>query len=269
MTATMPAPAAVAADAGPPCPRVEVTLTAAVDTATATLTRHSAAGATPVRGGHRVSVSGAAIINDYEAPLGVPVTYTAVAYNSAGQPAVPSPPSAPVTLADPECPWLHAALRPATALQVTPTSWATRAHTREASILWPATGTAAIAVVNVRPRPTTPLGLLTRTVAEADELLAVLNDPNLLFRPPSTWGWPGGISYAADVAEARYAPTRPVDERRLWTMTLVPVLDPPASLVEPVTTWGQVVSFYPTWSDVLAVKATWLRLIASADPGTP
>lgn len=267
MTAALAAPAAVALVDAAPCPRVQITVTPAADTATATVYRTDPTGTTVVRGGYRVPMSGPALITDFEAPFGVTLTYTATAYNSAGTAAPSSPPSAPVSLPDPTCPWLAAALAPATARQVTPHQWAERDHTREATVLWPATGDAAIVLANTRPRATSALGLLTYTADEAADLLAMLEAPTLVWRPPAAWGWAGGHVYAADVKEARYAPTRADDPRRLWTFTLIPVRSPDPTLVEPATTWAQVYSFYPTWAGVVAAKATWLDLLRNPDPG--
>lgn len=267
MTAVLPAPAVLPLSDAAPCPRVQITITPAVDTATVTVWRTDPVGTSVVRGGYRVPLTGPAVVTDYEAPFGVTLTYTAVGYDDAGIPGPASPPSAPVTLPDPTCPWLAAALAPATSRQVTPHIWETRAHTREATVLWPATGDAAIVLANTRPRPSSELGLFTTTDAEAADLLAMLEAPTLTWRPPAAWGWSGGHMYAADVVETRYVPKKAADPRRLWTFTLIPVRTPDPTLVENPTTWAQLFSYYPTWAAVLAAKATWLDVQRNPDPG--
>jgi hypothetical protein len=267
VTAALPGPVAAAANDHTPCPRVQVTITPAGGVSTATLWRTDPAGTTVVRGGYRVTLTGPALVTDYEAPFGVTLTYTAVGYDAAGTAGPASPPSAPVTLADPVCPWLAAALVPATARQVTPFAWSTRKHTRENTVLWPVTGDAAIVLANTRPRPSSDLGLVTDTDAQAADLLAMLEAPTLVWRPPSTWGWSGGHVYAADVTEDRHKPKTAADPRRLWTFTLIPVRTPDPTLVENPTTWAQVYSFYPTWAALPAAKATWLDVQRNPDPG--
>jgi hypothetical protein len=267
VTAALPAPVAAPVTTPDPCPRVQITITPAADTATATLWRNDPGGAVVVRGGYRVPLTGPALVTDVEAPFGIPLTYTATGYDSGDVAGPPSPPSNTVVLPDPQCPWLAAALAPATARMVTTYEWESRQHTREAAVLWPATGDAAIVLANTRPRPSSTVGVLTRTATEATDLLAMLEAPTLIWRPPASWGWAGGHYYASDVVEARYAPKQAADTRRLWTFTLIPVRTPDPTLTDPVTTWAQVMSFYPTWAAVTAAKATWLDVLRNPDPG--
>jgi hypothetical protein len=268
VTATLAAPAVTARTDPHPCPRVEVTVTVQPDTASVTVFRHDATGQATVRGSIRSPVTDPLVITDFETPFGQAVTYTVTAYDAAGIPALPSPPSAPVTVPDPTCPWLADTIDPASARQVTPYDWQLQHHTRESAILWPASGTAAIVIANVRPRATSDLGVITYTPVEAADLVAMLEAPALIWRPPSSWGWPGGHVYADKVDEARYT-KKATDARRLFTFTLVPVNAPDATLFRPTSTWRQVAAFYPSWAAVVSAKATWADLVRNPDPGAP
>lgn len=270
MTTALAAPTVVARNDAAPTPRVEITVTTVADTVTYTVYRSGPSGTVTVRGGYRLTAAGGpALVIDYEAPFGVAVRYAVIAYDAAGRPSPQSPWSAPVTLADPVCPWIADAVVPATAMPVSPTIWAQRDHTREATVLWPVTADAAVVVANVRPRPTSDMQVLTYTNNESAKLRTVLAAATAIFRPPSTWDWPGGYVYLDGVVEQRLTPKVPTDPRRLWDMTLVPVLSPPPVLIVSVVNWATVTGFYGTWADLLNNKASWLAVLRNPDPGAP
>lgn len=271
MTTALAAPTVVAYNDPMPTPRVEVTVVTVSDTATYTLVRSDPSGTVTVRGGYRhPAAGGPSIVVDYEAPFGVPVSYSVTAYDSTGAASVPSPWSnPPVTLPDPTCPWLADAVVPASAVTVSPTVWAARQHTRTSSVLWPVTADSAVVIANTKPRPTSDIQLLTYTNGEAARLRTVLAAATAIFRPPSTWDWPGGYVYLDAITETRLSPKKPTDQRRLWDMTMVPVLAPPPVLIVTVVNWAAVVGFYATWGALKATKATWLAVVRNPDPGSP
>lgn len=242
----------------------------AADTVSVMVERTDHTGTVVVRGAYRIKVAGpTAVAVDYELPFGEPVTYAVTAYDAAGNPSARSPVSAPATLPDPECPWIADAIAPSTAMQVSPTEWATREHTRAAAVLWPITADAAVVVANIRPLPTSDIQVLTWTDADAARLRAILAASAVIFRPPSSWGWTVGYVYIDAVTESRVYPKTPTLPHRLWDATMVPILAPPPILIVPVVTWAAVNSLYATWAAVKAAKATWQDLLRNPNPGSP
>ena len=102
---------------GAPCPRVEVFFTSfAAGTATVTVYRLAAGREHRVRGAVRAPVSGSLSRIDFEAPFGVPVTYRAEQFNTAGI-SLGFTDSSSVTIDSPDS-WMHNPLDPAGAVQV-------------------------------------------------------------------------------------------------------------------------------------------------------
>lgn len=270
MTTALAAPTVVLRSDANPTPRAEVSVAPVGDTATFTVLRSDPSGTVTVRGGYRQAAAGAvALVVDYELPFGVPVTYAVVAYSAAGAASPQSPWSAPVTLANPVCPWLADSIVPASALPVSPTDWSARDHARVSTVLWPVTADSAVVLANARPRPSSTIQLLTYTDGEAARLRTVLASATAIFRPPSTWGWPGGYVYLDAVTETRLSPRKPTDQRRFWDMTMIPVVAPPPVLVVTVVNWAMVVDLYNTWADLVNTKDTWLDVVRNPDPGSP
>lgn len=266
MTATLAAPVAVARTTPDPCPRVEVTVTPQADTSTVTMYRTSASGRVTVRGAVRAPVAGPLLVVDYEAPFGEQVSYTAVAYDAAGTPSAESPGSAPILLAVTGCPWAQDPLDPSTAMTLSPTDWQTRTFGRDSDELWPVASKSAVVLTGPRRNPGSEMTVITRTLGDAERLLALADVPVVLIRCDPSWRWRGGyfgigeLDNAGRVREMTHAD-------QLWTLPLTPAVPPPADLAPAVHTWAEVVSLYATWADLVAAKATWADVVRNPDPG--
>jgi len=252
-----------------PCPRTEVVVTPGADNVWLTVYRYSSAGRTILRGGNHVIVSGPLLINDYEVPLGEPVTYSAKGYNGVDVPGSESAASAPVTLNPPEgCPWIQDPSRPETARRVQVGTWTEQSYGRDSAILWPITGRRAVALVGPRRDSTSEIVLLTQTDTQAADLRSIFESTILLIRFDSSWSpSKGGYFHAGDVHEARRSLSDRTDQRRAWSTELTPVGQTASQLTSTFHTWAEVLKLYPKWSGVIAAKAKWIDLIRNPAPG--
>lgn len=207
MTTTPPAPTLVAHTDADPCPRVEITVTPMpVDADTITVWRSWAGRRTQVRDAVGVTVSGDYFVVDYEAPFGVPVTYTCETADAAG---VPSELSAgtSATVAVTEI-WMQDPLDPASAIEVATTgsSAGVRAladsftgHTAEmpAETVTVIGSGEPIALGGTRQAPSqVPLKVKARTVADAEAVRNLWNQAfPLCVRTPTKMPFYRGLAY--------------------------------------------------------------------------
>jgi hypothetical protein len=74
---------------------------------------------------------------------------------------------------------------------------------------------------------------------------------------------PAGINcptvYAV-VGDYSFEPPALKSPRNVWTIPLVEVSAPPASIVSPGATWAQLLIDYPSWEAVMDAVPTWLGI---------
>ena len=270
MTDTPQAPQPVGYTDADPCPRIEVTVPPGADNHFLSVFRWDSAGRTAVRGAAHASISGTFFVVDFEAPLGEPVSYTAIGYDTQDRPSEPSLVSTAVTLAgDGGCPWVHDPLIPSGATRWLVTDWTERTHGRDRSVLWPIVSDVAVVITGPRQKPASTMELITRTDGDAQALVVLSDSPALLIRPDPSWGWRYGYYNVGELEERRRVPGRPANPDRLWSLPLTPVAPPPPELEAPAHTWAEVIRLYDRWRSVVATKRSWLDLIRDPDPAAP
>lgn len=242
MTATPPSPTATAYTDADPCPRVEVVVTLAADAATVTITR-SAPGipSSSVRGASRAVVSGAFLVVDHEAPFGVPITYTATAYDASGLASEVSPASSPVQLDVAEL-WLTDPLVPTTAVVVGATAPSGTVLTRaaltsvtygmDARVIAVAGSDLPIGVGGARQQPgSVPVEFYTDTAADGDDLRDLLLQAfPVCFRVPASVRFLPPLLYAA-IGGVTRSPWDLDAGSDIWQMTVDSVKGPGGNLV--------------------------------------
>ncbi len=228
---------------------------------------------TPVRGygGDQTSVTTTGDVNvveDYEAPLGVPVTYyvkawTAptgtdwIAYTSAAL-TIAHPNALGVVLKDPALP-----SRNLVAVVTSVPTWQRAARQGSHVVRGRAR---PVILTDVRSSRTGSLVLSTQTDAERDAMWWLLESGHtLLAQWPATWGMGDVYVQVGDVSEGRPSDYAPQSDRE-WTLALTEVDRPIGGLVGSAgRTWQTVKDGYATWADVLAKYRTWLGVLTGVE----
>jgi hypothetical protein len=242
----------------PPRVKVDITDSGTPAITSVTVTRQNAAGAiTPVRtsdgGPLQLVTSGSnrvATVYDYEAPYGLPVTYSTLEY--------PSGVSATVTLAV-TVPWLVHIGVPARSQKVTIRELAARTRTVNRGVFEPMGRANPVIVTDGRRKgATSKLQLWTDTDAGRRAMDTLLDDASVLFLnlPASkTWGMDSSYIAVGDFTETRL--TRLLAHQdRVWDLPFN-VVDRPVGGQQATYVWADVLAKYPTWQALIDANATW------------
>lgn len=246
-------------------PVVGITVTAA-DAETVTVSRVTVDGPEPLVNGRDIGISGAAYIEDYTAPFGVPTQYVAVAKDSAGVESSESAPTVPVTVQvyGSTGLWLTDPTLPASAIEVRVADWDERDYDTESSLALPLGGTNPVALLATRQRPAFTLTTTTSRREQRDELKQLLgSSPLLLLRPTPILEEP-----------ARYCMVGKVKERRLTIGRYQYEIDltecrPPAIAVKygaPGRRYMDVVYYYDSYTDPKLEGRTYLDMAKDPRP---
>lgn len=206
-----------------------------------------------------VPAGGIVVVDDYEAPLDVPVTYTIAQQAPAGSTVGTS---AAVTVPSQGKTWLKDPSYP-TRNMIVPIVTSSKNLTRAAqSGLFPILGRAnPVVITTVRAGPAAVLTLHTLTDAQRRSMVDILASGSvLLFQtPPSEVG--SIYIYIGDVVEERIGLVQ--EQSRQWTLP-INVVDRPAGLANANTTdrsWRKVRTTYLTWGDLIATGKTNQQLL--------
>ncbi|MFI7096427.1 hypothetical protein [Streptomyces lydicus] len=223
---------------------------------------------TPLRGysGDTDSVltaSDRSALTDYEAPLGVPLTYilktwtTTVNdgwYYRTPQITLPTRDDSGVIIKDPLLP-----ARSTVALADTLPDWQRSARQGAFAVRGRAR---PIVISDVRTSRTGTLVVTTETTDEADALWWALETGNtLLLQWPAGWGLTDMYVSVGDVTEARISSYAGHSDRS-WSIALTEVDRPIGGLVGSATrTWQDVKSGAATFADLASTSNTWLDVL--------
>ncbi|WP_275462059.1 hypothetical protein [Streptomyces noursei] len=199
-------------------------------------------------------------LDDYEAPLGIPVRYRVLVYDSTGALANIREPD-PVTLAagDPDLAWVKDPGRPQRNLQVVVRAapeWTRQvdqsAHRVKGRPL-------PVVISDVRDGLAGDLAVWTRSDDERAALHLILGSGStLLLQTAPGNGLDDMYVAVGDVTESRAA-TNAQDEWRAWMLPLTQVDRPTAVGVDGTSgrTWQDVLAEFATWQAVLDAYGTW------------
>lgn len=268
MTTAPATPTVTVASDMKPCPRATITVVPAADNDSITIWRYDAEGIrTPVRGAARAPVAGTFVAVDYELPFGLPVTYTAVGFDTAGRPSEPSNPSAPVKIDYTGCPVAMDPTDPATAHLWNLQSWPERIHDRDAEVLWPLASDVATVLCGPRRKPGSTMTVITRTAEQAAALYRLITVPIIQIRCDGKWRWRAGYFHTVQVGETPHLPYKQTDHIVLWELPLIPAAPPPPELHVPVHTWDEVAALYANWDPkLIGAVASWNQLVLNPKP---
>lgn len=220
---------------------------------------------TTVRGGSRVTVSGAAAaVDDYEFPVGTPTWYRVRAYNAADvlvTTFTTGPTTQQLLELDSDQVWLKVPAAPYMNRIVT-ISEAGDLTLPARTSLFPIVGrNRDIAVSDVRSSMSYGLKIRTFDYDEELDLRNVLNSSEVLYfqLPSANKSMPSGYFAAGDVTVG--PPGSRARPERIFTLPLTEAAAPGPDVVGSTYTWASVVADYPTWSAVIAANATWADLL--------
>lgn len=215
---------------------------------------------TTVRGGSNVPLAGGteATIDDYEFPVGVPVTYRVEKKTSAGAP-VSGTSALPITqeldavwLKVPAAPYLNTTV---VVVDVSEVSRKSRAG------LFPVVGrTFPVMVGDVASSIAYELQLLTENPSGESDLDFLFASGEVVFLqlPSTVTEIEGGYFAVGDVSRQS---TLRRSTRRVWRIPLTEVAPPGPDVVGSAYTWASAVADYATWTDLIAANATWSTLL--------
>lgn len=200
------------------------------------------------------------VVEDYEAPLGVPVTYRltiksgSTSINTTAGPIVLDAPDGQVVIKDVGAPARNGAF----VVQTVP-NWTRSARMGVSNVRGRAR---PIVISDVRSSRTGSLVLVTETPEEVEALWWLLETGStLLLQWPADWSLSDMYVQVGDVTEERISPyARQAD--RTWTLALTEVDRPVGGMAgSSIRTWQTIKDQYATWGDLLGAYDSWLDVL--------
>lgn len=227
---------------------------------------------TIVRGASEVGVTTGCeleqVIDDYEFPVGVPITYRVRTFTDEGDAAVTTTCQITINLDDV---WLKSIGRPFLNRAMRCVGNPTPITRRARNGVFPIVGRSfPVAVTDVRSGREVPLQVITKTTQERQDLdLLIASGDPIFVQTPLAHPLPTMYAVVGDTAEARPVRNRLCDnDWRLWDLPLTEVAAPGPDVVGSTSTWQTVVSTYATWADVMAAHATWASVLELIGDGS-
>jgi hypothetical protein len=245
--------------------RLDLTVPATGTAATFSRTGPSGVPAT-VRGwSGKAVVPGAVIARDFEVPIGVPVTYTAVIYNTTG--AIVSTQTAAITLTSQGCEdtWITDLARAANTMQVALESLPELEYPVPESVHEIIARRDPIVTSDVAHTPNFELSFLTDTLDDRDRAKALLgNGVPVLLRTPPEDGIGNLYFSVLGYREQRITASGTLAARR-FVATGRQVTRPDPILYTPVgvATYGEVKATFATYTDLNAGRANYDAILYS------
>lgn len=246
-------------------PRVElVAREFAANAVTATFYRSDGTRTWTVRGGVSRSVAGGVALIDWEAPFGVPVSYRAEQFDSAGL-SVGFTDSASIILDIDEV-WVQHVLEPQIAVlwSFSDDALASIERPTDGSFMQ-VEGAAVQKWVGSRRTGVTDVNLsgVTENLADAeifDSMFGTYEQPRvpiLVFRAPPLLRLPPTLIAQVQVVRAPLS-IATVPDFDVWVLRGTEVEPPAIGLVEATLTWDDLAAAYSTWDEVAAAYSSWL-----------
>ena len=246
--------------------RIRIAVTADGDSVTVTR-KHPSGKIVTVRGMDKAPLSGGAFLGyDYEAPIGLAVSYQATAYTD------PDTVLATSTLDtvtwNTETDWLKDPLEPARNISVLVNDMSEYAYDTPTGIHTVLGRPDPVTVGEVRRAATGTLTLVTLSKEDRDRLHYITASGHVLLFQSSQDSGVGNMYIAlTGVTETRVVNLRGQSER-LWTIGYQEVASPVGDGAA-TPTWAEVVAQYASWQDVVdAGYGSWLEFIESLDTVT-
>jgi hypothetical protein len=240
---------------------VRLDYTVPAGAATATLSRVGPSGTPAIVRGHdnTAATPGLLIVRDYEAPIGVALTYTAQSFNAAA--AVVDTQTTKITIPSTGCEdtWLTDLAKPTNTLQILIESLPDLEHEQASTVHDIIGRRTPIVTADIAKTPTFELSVLTETLDERDSTRSVLgNGVTVLLRTPPEDGI-GNLYFAVTgFHEQRIVTSGTLADRRfVISGRQVDRPDPALWMPAAPSTYATVHARYATYSALKAARATY------------
>lgn len=211
-----------------------------------------------VRGASNVLVvDSTAVIDDYEFPQGVEITYTVEAYSSSDELLSTATGTITVSL---DVVWLKSIRFPFLNREVTVTAWSDITRDFRGGV-FPVVGRSyPVAVTDLAGSRKFAIEVMLPTISKAkgiDYLLA--SGEPIYLQVPADCPIPQVYAVITDSSQRR-ASTR--SERRIFALSLTETAAPRPSVVGTTNIWQEVINTFDTWEDFQSVYTNWETVLA-------
>lgn len=211
---------------------------------------------TTVRGGGELAVPAA--VDDYEFIPGVVNTYRAQSYSPVDVLLGTESGTVTPTIIQP---WLKSITRPFLNMPVTIQEYTQIARQSRAGVFNVPGRSFPVRVGDVASSRSWSYQILTADLAEARSLEYLIQSGDVIFvQVPTGFDIPAGYVGVGDMDLSRVSRTL-ADDRRLFSLPVVEVAPPAASVVGYTATWAGLLAEFGTWADVLAEFGTWAEVL--------
>jgi hypothetical protein len=239
---------------------------AVVDRTTDNVTYTTVRGATDV--GITTGCELEQVVDDYEFPVGVPITYRVRVIDGSGNVLVVTTCQIEVDL---DRVWLKSIGRPFLNQAVNCVGNPTPITRRARGGTFPIVRRSfPVGITDLRGSREVTATVVTRTTQERQDLDLLLASGDPIFvQTPLAYPLPTMYAVVGDTVENRPVRNRLCDaDWRLWELPLTEVAAPGPDVVGSTSTWQTVVNTYATWADVMAAHATWADLLELIGDGS-
>jgi hypothetical protein len=216
---------------------------------------------TSVRSAIELYAVGGAVVEDYEAPIGVTYAYIAEQFNDAGVSLGYSTSSSTSIPAEaPNVAWISDPLDPATAVRVVLSDNAGSVRSRPVPGTIHRVGLRTVALVGQRGLlEDLPMDFYTESLADRDTLLATVGATGglVLIRSAPPVPIPRLLYCWAADPRPREFDLLGSDEGAVWENTVQEISPIEGGIVSSLTSWQIYIDAFPLWSDFNAAYATW------------
>ena len=213
---------------------------------------------TTVRGGTAIpTLAGeTARLDDYEFPVGVPITYRAEYFSATGVSInIESATAITVNL---DAVWIKSLTRPFLNRAVTVVDFSDVERPARGGTFDVIGRSLPVAITDVRGSRRYTLDVLTETLDESTDFdLAMASGDVILVHTPADSPVPGIYAQIGDVTQTRFGRVGP---RRVFSLPLTEVAAPTADVAGASNTWQAVLNSYPIWFNVIDGEGTWFNL---------
>lgn len=207
-------------------------------------------------------------VDDYEFPVGVPITYRVRSFTDSGTLGVTTTCQITVNL---DAVWFKSIGRPflnqVMDCVLNPTPFVRRARNGVLPIL---RRSYPVATTDLRGAREVTVQVVTQTTQQREDLDLLLASGDPIFvQTPAGYPLPTMYVVIDDTAENRPIRNRSCDnDWRLWELPMIEVAAPGPDVVGSTSTWQTVVNTYATWADVIANHSSWADLLELIGDGS-
>jgi len=215
-----------------------------------------------VRGGSALFADGGAVLDDYEIPVGVAVSYVAEAFDSDGVSLGTVDALSGSVASDPSKGWVSDPTDPSSVIQVELKGDFGSQLTRVRQVQTYQVGDRLVSLLGARGKLTqVPLRMQTKTLADADALDAILGQSVVLIRVPPPVRVPRNLYVVVATTNELDQNVQYGQSWVIWDITGDEIDATTLDILVPVVTYQDYMDAFPLYSDAMAAYATYFDAI--------